>query len=319
MTMLFFNTAWMDFYDGINENTEIHGGGSYVEEYGYGHEIYNFKNIKGKVYGYAQPNGRNNLERLGANKDVESLSGVLLIFTATHKDGGTFIVGWYKNATVYRDYQETTMEERRYCDEYIGYYAVAEAEDAVLLNRDECVMLFEPIPRGKGGMGHSNVWYADSDNMKDFRSRVAKFIETYEKKKVRRKTASKSCKDADLRKKIETVAVKKVTDYYRNLGYEVKSVEKDNVGWDLEVKRKRTLFRVEVKGTSSSNISVDLTPNEYKNMQIYKNSYRLAIVTNALAQSILYVFSFSKEKNEWIDDEGNILEIETIISARCFI
>lgn len=317
--MLFFNTAWMDFYEGINEGTEIHGGGSYVEEYGYGHEIYNFKNIKGRVYGYAQPNGRNNLERLGANKDAESISGVLLIFTATHKDGGTFIVGWYKNATVYRDYQETTMKERRYYDEYIGYYSEAEAEDAVLLNRDERVMLFEPIPRGKGGMGHSNVWYADADNMKDFRKRVVKFIDSYEKKKTKRKTLSQRSKDVDLRKKVETAAVNKVTEYYSNLGYEVKSVEKDNVGWDLEVKRKRTLLRVEVKGTSGNNISVDLTPNEYENMQLHKSSYRLAIVSTALTEPILYLFSFSQEKNEWVDDEGNVLEIENIISARCFI
>lgn len=317
--ILFFNTAWMDFYEGINEDTEIHGGGSYVEEYGYGHEIYNFKNIKGKVYGYAQPNGRNNLERLGAEKDAESLLGVLLIFTATHKDGGTFIVGWYKNATVYSQYQETRMKERKYCDEYIGYYAVADAKDAVLLNRDERVMLFEPIPKGKGGMGHSNVWYADADNMKDFKKRVARFIDTYEKKKVRRQPTTKKCISSDIRKEIEIVAVKKVTEYYKSLGYEVTSVEAENVGWDLEVKRKRTIFRVEVKGTSGSNISVDLTPNEYKNMQLYKNSYRLAIVTNALSESILYVFSFSQEKNEWIDDDGNVLEIENIISARCFV
>lgn len=36
----------MDFYEGINDDTVIHGGGSYVEEHGYGHEIYNFKKIK---------------------------------------------------------------------------------------------------------------------------------------------------------------------------------------------------------------------------------------------------------------------------------
>ncbi|WP_190285273.1 DUF3883 domain-containing protein [Clostridium sp. JN-1] len=317
--ILFFNTAWMDFYEGINENTEIYGGGSYVEKYGYGHEIYNFKKINGKVYGYVQPNGRNNLERLGVSKDAEKISGVLLIFTATHKNGGTFIVGWYKNATVYRDYQETTMKERKYLDEYLGYYAEANAEDAVLLNRDERITIFEPIPRGKGGMGHSNVWYADADNMKDFRNRVTKFIDNYKKKKLERKTLLKRCTDIDLKKKVETEAVKKVTDYYSDLGYDVKSVEKDNVGWDLEVKQKRTLLKVEVKGTSSGDVSVELTSNEYKNMNLYKDSYRLAIVTNVLAESVLYVFSFSKEKDNWVDDKGNILEIENIISARCFI
>lgn len=211
------------------------------------------------------------------------------------------------------------MNERKYYDEYIGYYAEDKAKDAVLLNSDERLMLFEPIPRGKGGMGHSNVWYADSENMKDFRSRVVQFINTYEKKKLNKKNVSKRCKYIDLRKKIEMEAVKKVTDYYIKLGCDVKSVEKDNVGWDLEVKRKKLMLRVEVKGTSSGEISVDLTPNEHGNMQLYKDSYRLAIVKNALAESILYVFSFSKERNEWIDGDGNVLTIEKIISARCSI
>lgn len=313
--MLFFNTAWMDFYEGINDNVKIHGGGYYVEKNGYGYEIYNFKKIKGKVYGYAKTNGRNNLLRIGADKDAESLSEVLLIFTAPHKDGGNFIVGWYKNATVYRDYQETTMKERKYCDEYIGYYAVAKEEDVTLLSRDERVMLFEPIPKGKGGMGQSNVWYANADNMKDFRKRVRDFIRNYDKKK---KVLPKK-KDIDIRKKIEISAVEKVTSYYKDLGYEVKSVENDNVGWDLEVKRNKTIFRVEVKGKLGSEILVNLTPNEYINMNKYKDSYRLAIVTNALVDPILYRFSFSEEKDKWVDDNGNILQIEKIVSARCTI
>ncbi len=69
------------------------------------------------------------------------------------------------------------------------------------------------------------------------------------------------------------------------MGYKVNSVELDNLGWDLEVIRKQTILtilRVEVKGKSGSNISVDLTPNEYKKMMLYKNSYRLAVVTNVL-------------------------------------
>lgn len=182
--IVFFNTTWMDSYQGKED--KVYMGGSYVEQNGYGHEIYNFKNIKGKVYGYVQPTGRNNLERLGVRKNTESLSGVLVIFTATHGEGGTYIVGWYKNATVYSDYQETRIEERKYQDEYIGYYAVANAEDAILLNKDERVGVFEPIPKGKGGMGRSNVWYADSDNMNDFRRKVLTFIDNYEKEKAKR-------------------------------------------------------------------------------------------------------------------------------------
>ena len=37
--------------------TKMSGGGSYVDEHGYGHELFNFKKIDGKVYGYVQPRG----------------------------------------------------------------------------------------------------------------------------------------------------------------------------------------------------------------------------------------------------------------------
>jgi hypothetical protein len=182
--MIFLNTAWMERYEGLLGNDkEIHGGGSYVEEYGYGHEIFNFKKISGKVYGYAQPSGYNNLQRLGASEDDEFIDDVLVIFTATHKNGGTYIVGWYKNARFFKDYQNTNLLERKFRNEYIGYYAVANADNATLLSIDERFS-FPIIPRRvKGGMGQSNVWYADSPEMVDFKKEVLRHIERYEKKK----------------------------------------------------------------------------------------------------------------------------------------
>lgn len=54
--MIFLNKAQMERDEGLLENDrEIHCGGSYVEEYGYWHEIFNFNKIGNKVYGYAQP------------------------------------------------------------------------------------------------------------------------------------------------------------------------------------------------------------------------------------------------------------------------
>lgn len=172
----------MDYYEGlVGRDSEIHGGGSYVEEYGYGHEIFNFKKINGKVYGYAQPGGTNKLERLGANKGADHLEGVIVIFTATHKDGGNYIVGWYKDAIFNRDYQKTILSERKFKNEFIGYYVEAEEKNAILLSVDERFS-FPQIPRGiRGGMGQSNVWYADSEEMRPFRVQVLNQINMYEK------------------------------------------------------------------------------------------------------------------------------------------
>lgn len=320
--MIFLNTAWMERYEGLAGNDkEIHGGGSYVNEYGYGHEIFNFKKIEGKVYGYAQPGGFNNLQRLGASEDDEYIDGVLVIFTATHRDGGTYIVGWYKDATFYRDYQETKLKERKFRNEYIGYYAVTNSKNATLLSVDERFS-FPSIPRRvKGGMGQSNVWYADAPEMAEFKKDVLRHIERYEKLKSKR--ANKFVPrqvNAEAKKKVEKAAIEKVIEEYTNRGFEVTSCESENLGWDLKAVHKKTLLRLEVKGLSGDKISVEITPNEYNKMQEYKDSYRLCVVTECLVNPEIHVFIYSSEKNAWLHErDGTELVIDKIISARCYI
>lgn len=318
--MIFLNTAWMERYEGlVGKDSEIHGGGSYVEEYGYGHEILNFKKIRNKVYGYAQPGGYNNLQRLGASVHDEYIEGMLVVFTATHKDGGTYIVGWYKDATFFKDYQNTKLVQRKFKNEYIGYYTFTDAENAILLSVDERFS-FPTIPRRvKGGMGQSNVWYADSPEMVDFKEDVLRHIKRYEKKKNRRQQTVSRQTDPQAKKKIETIAIRKITKEYTDRGFSVSSVESKNLGWDLEAVYKRTKLQIEVKGLSGDRISVEITSNEFKNMNAFKDSYRLCVVTNCLENPIVYVFSYCTEKNEWLDEDGNVLMIDQIISARCYI
>lgn len=318
--MIFLNTAWMERYEGlIGNDSEIHGGGSYVEEYGYGHEIFNFKTIGSKVYGYAQAGGSNNLQRLGADRDDEYIEDILLVFTATHKDGGTYIVGWYKDATFFKDYQDIKLAKRKFKDEYIGYYAITDAENAVLLSVDERFS-FPAIPRRvKGGMGQSNIWYADSDEMVDFKIDVLKHIEKYEKKKNKRQQAVCRQSDPQSRKKIETVAINEIIKEYTERGFNVISVESENLGWDLEAVHKRTKLRIEVKGLSGEKVSVEITPNEFKNMKDYKDSYRLCVVTNCLASPLVHVFAYCGERDTWLNEDGDELIIDQVISARCYI
>lgn len=319
--MIFLNTAWMERYEGLLGNDkEIHGGGSYVEEYGYGHEIFNFKKIEDKVYGYAQPGGFNNLQRLGTSEDDEYIDGILIIFTATHRDGGTYIVGWYKDATFYKDYKHTKLEERRFRNEYIGYYAVTNVGNATLLSVDERFS-FPMIPRRvKGGMGQSNVWYADSIEMLDFKKEVLKHIKKHEKIKSNRIHRSFSRQaDVQAKKKIESIAIKEVTREYTDRGFIVTSRESENLGWDLEAVHKKTLLMIEVKGLSGENISVEITPNEYKKMNELSESYRLCVVTECLVNPVLHVFSHSNEKSTWLNEDGDELIIDQIISARCYV
>ena len=56
--MIFLRVAWMSRYRGIAGGDTPVGGGAYVAEHGFGHEIFNFQPFKSAVFGYAQPPGR---------------------------------------------------------------------------------------------------------------------------------------------------------------------------------------------------------------------------------------------------------------------
>ena len=96
------------------------------------------------------------------------------------------------------------------------------------------------------------------------------------------------------------------------------SVESEYLGWDLEAVYKKIKLNIEVKGLAGLEVSVELTPNEFSKMNNNKASYRLCVVTKCLENPVLYVFSYSSERNEWISEDGHILSIDQIISARCY-
>jgi len=278
----------MEYYQG----GPIYGGGSFVKENGYGWEIYNFKEIDGRMYGYAQAMGANNLKRLDCevNRDDEYVKDVLVVFTATHKVGGTYIVGWYKNAVL-------LPEDMRFT--------------------------FPQIPRGvKGGMGESSIWYADSPLMESFRNEVIECITHYEKsvKNIREKKALLRTYDIEKRKEVEKKAIDLVAREYRRRGFQVTSVEDKNYGWDLEAKFKSVCYKLEVKGLYGDKIFVELSRNEYEKMRSNRELFRLCIVSRCLStKPFLSIFSFSNERQQWLDEEGNNLVIEERVLARCYI
>jgi hypothetical protein len=53
--MIFLRIGWMNRYQGQTANDQITGGGAFVKEHGYGHEIFNFQPFQGRVFGYVQP------------------------------------------------------------------------------------------------------------------------------------------------------------------------------------------------------------------------------------------------------------------------
>ncbi len=189
MVYLFCNVGWMKYYQGQNDNDKIGGGGSYVDREGHGFEVCNFAPYENQIYGYVQPPsgrlGENiksgtdeyfsrskiNINRLGAKKNDVFIENVNVIWTATHSDRGRVIVGWYKNATVYREYQKFDQAPPGHKTNNIdGYRIVAEKSNYKLLPIEQRNI---QIPKGvKGGMGQSNIWYADKPESEKIRDKI---------------------------------------------------------------------------------------------------------------------------------------------------
>lgn len=183
--MLFCRVGWMPYYRG---ESHIEGGGEWVEDHGYGYEIYNFKpDEQDNLYGHVEAGREMAIDRLGASHRAESVSPVLVVWVATHPGGGMRIVGWYKSATVFRELQpcpQHLVGKRPLpeANEHWRFRIVAKQRDAVLVKESERTF---PIPKAtkySRGMGEKNIWYADSPKDQDLRQKVLEYIRSYEAK-----------------------------------------------------------------------------------------------------------------------------------------
>jgi hypothetical protein len=313
--LLFCNIGWMEKYRGISRTDKIVGGGKYVRDEGRGLEVCNFHAYRRKVFGYVQPVGDQiKLERLGATSDDAAVQNVDVVVTARRPGGGTVIVGWFLNATVYRAFQNLVDASTLHRDNEIsGYRYSASEADVTLLPVDR--RTFE-IPRGKGGMGQSNVWYADEVDQR-WLDRVRAFLNGGTRQPA---TSRRDRTKPDQARKVvvEKQAVETVWEYFESLGYEIGSVEKDNVGWDLEAYCESSQLCIEVKGLSGKAVSVELTSNEYKAFLRNDPNYRLCVVTCCLDQPKLHVFRFNIPSESWIDDlndSDSMLAVQERVSA----
>lgn len=299
MTLLFCNTGWMEHFEGNTAADTIKGGGSYVIENGMGHEVCNFLPHNGTLYGYVQGGGGGiNIARLGADKDADQISGITVVWTAKRPNGHTVVVGWYRDATVFRYFQKHAKAPPKQAAHEIDSYLIkARAASATLLPVDARVL---QVPRGmKGGMGQSLVWFADNPVIEPFLKQVRALIKDGAvTPPVRPKSRSKP--DQAQKVLVEKSAITACWQHYERLGYEVKSVEKDNVGWDLEASIDKTRLRIEVKGLSGMGRQIELSPNEYIALTALAADYRLAIVSDALGTAQLQIARYSGESKGWV-------------------
>lgn len=324
--IVFVNIGWMKDYAGVSANDQAVGGHGYLKQGNIGHEVWNFMPFKGKVYGYVPRSARINLKNLGGSRTDEFVQPATVVWIARNPSNKkTFIVGWYKNAIVYKENEHIKLKRKGGFE--VGYQIVAQADDATLLPVDRRLY---PIPtaKSKGNLGQSPVWYG-VDQV--FRDAVEDYIKSGGNFSAEKKAKSKYVKrqtDPELRKKIELAAVRHATAYYESAeggSQVVDSVEKDGVGWDLNVTAPTgAILKVEVKGLSGKEVVVELTPNEYKKMKHgnHRSQYVIYILTEALTPNARsHVFRHNAEASKggklvWAASDGRELEIEPVIAAR---
>lgn len=97
--------------------------------------------------------------------------------------------------------------------------------------------------------------------------------------------------DSISNQEVEKSAIKFVTIHYENLGWEVLSVESENVGFDLLCSKGNDYLDIEVKGLSGKGAQFVISPNEVNESKNNSN-WHLAVVNLAISdRPILQIYS----------------------------
>ena len=166
MDILFCNIGEHPFYNG-DTSIKLIGGGKWNKEK-IGGEINNFTNCNGTYYGHVEATSsviaveKRFKNIFGKEKKDKYAVNVLVVWTANKK-----IVGWYNNATVYRERQYVYGVGRYYEDYNIS------SKNAVLVPAEQRVRFFDFTFR--------YTYFAEDEKGKEIIKKVLKYIDEYEK------------------------------------------------------------------------------------------------------------------------------------------
>nr|ART39930.1 J381 [uncultured bacterium] len=273
----FVKTGWSDEYQG----GPVLGRYAHIAKFGEAHERFNFRRTADeRFYGYLPPIGRAQRPPQPAVED-----GWLLIFVSARKGTGPLtVVGWYEEATLHSEYSdrpeyvtEPDFEKDAHGAKY-GYCISADAAHLIpVASRRQTVsgdhFKRSPILYARGN-GKNEPWRRElaslaeelvSSPPPDIGGPPPRFV----------------FPDPEHRKKVELAAVEAALHFLRK-NYKVTDRQKDNCGYDLLARHKKTdeELHVEVKGTSGEAMHFYMTRGEYRYMLIPQ--WRLLIVTNTL-------------------------------------
>jgi hypothetical protein len=271
------------------------GGGKHNIDH-LGHEVFNFRDFEGKLYGVIPP--RIDLLKVDptASKNTTKLDNVTIIFVARYDDGQR-VVGWYKDAVLYRepeDYpphvkeqisdQVITSEWGKEAVSFKQFRAEAPTAKSVLLPED--IRTSRPtIPR-KGGIGRYSACYPYKNGKRKDESWIEQttcFARTYKGRNLLLERCPSSIEEdrsvkesilaaqerkagfqsnQKIRRAIEDYAMKRAKLKLEQRGFrDFKNTSKLK-SYDYTCYKDGKLYYVEVKGTQTKGDAVILTKNE---------------------------------------------------------
>jgi hypothetical protein len=242
----------------------------------------------------------------------------LVVWTATAPDERKRVVtGWYKNATVFRREQKRDRSDT-------FYNVIASINDATLIPAEDRTFRVPRAQERRGFPGMSAAWYPDlfeSREVQKYLGKLLAYVEGFgavcqlpDLERTRPSSSRGTPRQPDIEKRqaIERSAMDQVELYYEGLGYRVEDVSAKRVGWDQEATNGDERLLIETKGLSGSDIRFELTCNEYDMSKTKRVSFRMCIVTNALDDPRLYVFS--PDGKGWKCPDGT-LDLEERVAA----
>jgi predicted RNA-binding protein with PUA-like domain len=152
---IFARVGWMLDYAGPRPGDEKPLGGGAWNETHLGHEVANFLNISGRLYGYFETGGTLRLDRVGPLSGPDFVDNVTIAwFAPQNGDGDLVLVGWYKDARLYSESRPRSQQTPGVDDH--SYVCETPAELGTLLKPNERVVRAET---GHGGFGQRNFRY----------------------------------------------------------------------------------------------------------------------------------------------------------------
>lgn len=320
-SILFVNIGWMKYYRGPSACDPLNPGnfGYFKKKTGdgprVGHEQWNFLEQSGAMYGYVPREPGINLARLGADAHAQSIDGVLVVFIARDPVEKVLkVVGWYRNATVYRHPRFV----RRYGTTQVGAMITARAKDCHRLPIADRSLSIPTAQRAPGGVGQSPIWYAERHPQ--IVRRVWALVESRTKADTRRRPSSSGSPrnpDPENRLAVERQAMQMAMDYFDD----TEDVSSLKFGWDIEAASDNGRIFIEVKGISGDSPVFELTPREYEKMREHRERYLLFIVTSALSRDphvrIFRCCTHGRNAPAWVSDQDETLKLEDRTGARC--